>query len=130
MMDIFFESLPTKKKLRAHFNTFMIDVHKRLYQIRLHSKDKDHGAESSIHKLAMQILSEAHIICFDEFQVINVGVNFCALTDIAFLQVTDVADAMLLKDIFTILFAHGAVLVSTSNRPIADLYKGGLVGGW
>jgi hypothetical protein len=45
----------------------MIDIHKRLYSIRY--QEKGNNKESTIHRLAMQLLSEAYVICFDEFQV-------------------------------------------------------------
>jgi cell division protein ZapE len=102
LMDLFFQSAPPKKKQRVHFHAFMQDVHVKLHKLR------QKKASDPVTVLAKQIAKDTALLCFDE------------------LQATDVADATLLYRLFSGLFEEGVVIVSTSNRPPAAIYTGGV----
>ncbi|MBT8105475.1 MAG: cell division protein ZapE [Woeseiaceae bacterium] len=100
LMDLFFASLDTRDKKRAHFHRMMKDVHDRL-------KGLGH-VENPVDKVAAQIAAEVRVLCFDEFFV------------------SDIGDAMILHRLLEGLFARGVTLVATSNSHPDDLYRDGL----
>lgn len=115
LMDSFHESLknlpnhaslPTK---RIHFHQFMVDIHKRNHnlQSQLHSEGQL-GQADVLMTIAREIAEECKVLCFDEFQVI------------------DIVDAMLLKRLLEGLLHYGVVTVMTSNRHPDELYKNGI----
>jgi cell division protein ZapE len=108
LMDIFFKRCPDPRKRRAHFHDFMVDVHDRINAHRALLKEGKTKQFDPIVPVAEALAAEARIICFDEFAV------------------TDIADAMILSRLFEALFAHGVVLVATSNVAPENLYRHGL----
>ncbi|KAF4668311.1 Lactation elevated protein 1 [Perkinsus chesapeaki] len=61
-----------------------------------------------IDQVADEMMAEAWLLCFDEFQV------------------TFISDAVIMRRLFSKLFQRGCVVIATSNRPPEDLYKNGL----
>lgn len=108
MMDIFHEAAPVEKKKRIHFHEWMIDVHARLHRLQKNRAHASASADDLVVQVATEMMSEAWLLCFDEFQV------------------THISDAIIMKRIFSVLWERGAVVVATSNRPPEDLYKNGL----
>jgi cell division protein ZapE len=116
LMDMFYESAPTARRRRVHFNQFMTETHQRIHEWRnLPPRERSRRPEfvreaedDPIAPVAKRILSEATLLCLDEFQV------------------NDVADAMILGRLFEKLLASGVIIVLTSNTAPDDLYAGGL----
>lgn len=100
LMDLFFDALPIKKKLRLHFHQFMQEI-----QIALRAHQ---GEANPLQVVALEIAQKAEVLCFDEFFV------------------SDIADAMILERLFNQLFAYNVVLIATSNIPPDKLYLKGL----
>ncbi|MGB5245613.1 MAG: cell division protein ZapE [Woeseia sp.] len=100
LMDLFYDTLRIRRKRRIHFHRMMQEVHQRLGKL---DDERD-----PLDLVAAQLAREAHVLCFDEFFV------------------SDIGDAMILGRLLTGLFKRGVVLVTTSNLPPDELYANGL----
>lgn len=100
LMDLFYDNLPTPRKLRLHFHRFMQQIQQRLAALQ--------GTANPLQEIAKEFAAKTDILCFDEFIV------------------HDITDAMILANLLHALFDEGITLVATSNTPPDNLYRNGL----
>ena len=96
ILNFFFNKLK-EKKLRLHFNEFMINFHDFIFK----NKDKKNGLDDFVNNLN----KKTKLIYFDEFQV------------------TNIVDAMILGRLFKKIFEKKISVIFSSNINIMDLYK-------
>ena len=101
ILNFFFEHLK-EKKLRLHFNEFMLNFHNFVHE----KKEKEE--ENIINHFVKNLKLKASLIYFDEFQV------------------TNIVDAMILGKLFDQIFKENIKIIVTSNTKIDELYKDGL----
>jgi cell division protein ZapE len=100
LMDLFFEELPERGKRRVHFHRFMQGLHRDLRQL---GRVKD-----PLEQIGRDVADGTRVLCLDE------------------MQVNDITDAMLMAGLLQALFNNHVTLVTTSNLPPKDLYRGGI----
>ena len=98
----FFFDLVEEKKLRQHFNEFMLSFHDFAHE------RKEKNEENVINQFVKNLKSKTKLIYFDEFQV------------------TNIVDAMILGRLFDQIFKEDLKIILTSNTKISELYKDGL----
>jgi len=99
ILNFFFNELK-EKKMRLHFNEFMIKFHDFVFK----NKEKENG----IRNFVKDLNNKTQIIYLDEFQV------------------TNIVDAMILGKLFKQIFEEKIKVIFSSNININDLYKDGL----
>ena len=90
------------KKLRQHFNEFMLSFHDFTHE------RKEKNEENVINQFVKDLKSKTNLIYFDEFQV------------------TNIVDAMILGKLFEQILIEDIKIILTSNIKMSELYKDGL----
>ncbi len=101
ILDFFFNQIK-EKKIRMHFNEFMLNFHDFVHE------KKNKKGQNVINLFVKDLKSKVSLLYFDEFQV------------------TNIVDAMILGKLFDEIFKENIKIILTSNTKISELYKDGL----
>ena len=101
ILNFFYDHLE-EKKLKKHFNEFMLGFHDFVHE------QKEKNEENVINQFVKNLKSKASLVYFDEFQV------------------TNIVDAMILGKLFKRIFEERIKVIFSSNININELYKDGL----
>ncbi|KAK8044727.1 hypothetical protein PG993_004751 [Apiospora rasikravindrae] len=108
LLDLLADGLPTSRKKRWHFNTFMLYTFSQLETYRKSHPQMSSGGgdqQYSLLWMAREMIEKSPILFLDEFQF------------------PDRAASKILSNLFTAFFQLGGVLVASSNRMPEDLEK-------
>ncbi len=101
LMEMFLRLVEAPAR-RVHFHVFMQEIHAGMKEAR------QRGEDDALRPVAGAIAARLRLLALDE------------------MEITDIADAMIVGRLFEALLGAGVVIVTTSNRPPDDLYKDGL----
>ena len=101
ILDFFFNQIK-EKKIRMHFNEFMLNFHNFVHE------KKNKKEQNVVNLFVKDLKSKVSLLYFDEFQV------------------TNIVDAMILGKLFDEIFKENIKIILTSNTKISELYKDGL----
>jgi len=109
LLDIFYDSIPTEKKKRVHFNAFMLYLYSEINRWNL-CCDENVDHTSPVEHIANKIMQDTWLLCFDE------------------IQISDYASFTLLEGVLGYMISQGAVIVGTSNRSPEELSNSSISG--
>ncbi|KAH8887758.1 hypothetical protein GQ53DRAFT_749448 [Thozetella sp. PMI_491] len=104
LLDLLADGLPTSRKKRWHFNTFMLYAFSKLEEFRRVDSALDERGYSVLW-LAKEIVEESPILFLDEFQL------------------PDRAASKIINSLFMKFFQLGGVLIASSNRMPEELER-------
>jgi cell division protein ZapE len=100
IMNLFFSSVDVTRKRRVHFHRFMQDIHRQLHAAR------GAGAADPLMAAADAYGGDLRLLAIDE------------------MEITEIADAVVIGRVLERLLSNGTSLVMTSNRAPHELYRG------
>lgn len=102
LMNLFYDTIVAEDKQQVHFHEFIMGIHQSLYRA------KQQKQKNPIQFVTKETFKRGKLLCLDEFQV------------------TDIADALMIKSMLEEWWELGGILVATSNRAPENLYENGL----
>lgn len=108
LVDLLADGLPTQKKRKWHFNTFMLETFAKLEQLRRRRAQLGFEKDTSEHSLlwlAKDMIETSPVLFLDEFQL------------------PDKVASKIISQLLTAFFQLGGVLIATSNRMPDELSK-------
>jgi peroxisome-assembly ATPase len=121
LLDLLYNCLPSRKKRRWHYNTFMLDIFRRLELERIDRLESGNARSGGRRNLFGSVGVGEH-----EHVVLTLAKDTVCESPILFLdefQMPDRTASKLINSFFTAFFHLGGVLVASSNRMPEELSK-------